>query len=609
MRRAFSKTFNKSMASVTDTLRTIAKGGSFLIEPRRPEDVFTPEDLSDQHRLIAQTAEQFIEREIVPHLDDIEEKKPGLLRELLEKAAELGLCATDIAPEYGGLGLDKVSSVIISEKMARDGAWAATVGAQAGIGILPIAFFGSESQKARYVPKLARGEWVGAYSLSESSSASDALHCRTRATLSPDGKFYLLNGVKMWVTNGGIADVYVVFARVDGEKFTAFIVERSFAGVSPGAEEHKMGIRGSSTTPLNLDNVPVPAENVLGEIGKGHQIAFNILNVGRLRLGAGCIGGCKLQMRPALKWAQEREAFGRPIADFGLIKEKLGGMVVRIFAAESMSYRTAGMIDRLLEGADRASAGGSEILASLQEYAVECSILKVAGTEVLDYVVDETVQIFGGYGFTTEYEVERTYRDQRVNRIFEGTNEINRLLIVDMLLKRSMKGELALIPAAQKLRDTALSPTAEPEDDGVLAPAAAIVEGGKRVVLLMSGLAVEKYRESLQDEQEIVAALSNLVIEAYAMESALLRAQKRLGAVSAEKASGHCDAAECYIHEAADRMEMEARRALSRLAEGDALRSSLAVLRRFLRRLPADTIELRRRLAARALAVGRYPFD
>ena len=599
------------MATATSATRGFIKGGSFLIEQRLPEEIFAPEDVNDQHRLIARTVEEFVEKEIVPNLDAIEEKKPGLLRELLQKAAEVGLCANDVPQKYGGLEMDKISSIIVSEKMARDGAWAATLGAQAGIGVLPIAFFGTDEQKEKYVPRLARAEWVGAYCLSEATSASDALNCKTKAVLGPDGKHYILNGSKMWITNGGIADVYVVFAKVDGEKFTAFIVERGFPGVSPGAEEHKMGIRGSSTTPLNLENVPVPVENVLGEIGKGHQIAFNILNMGRLKLGAGCIGACKYLIPEAAKWAQEREAFGHKIGDFGMIKEKLGGMVVRTYAAETMSYRTTGMIDNLLEDVDQsAPAAAQQILQALQEYAVECSILKVVGTETLDYVVDETVQIFGGYGFSSDYGVERAYRDQRVNRIFEGTNEINRLLTVDMLMKRSMKGQLALMPAAQKLLDEVLSgpPPEDVEDGQPLGEEAKLVEGAKKAALLVAGSAVQKYLQALADEQEIVGVLSNLVIDVYAMESVLLRARKKVGQSTDDGCATDLDAARCYIYEAADHMELEARRALARIAEGDTLRSQLALLRRFLRHTPADIIELKRRVANRAMELKRYPF-
>ena len=599
------------MATMTSVTRKFTKGGSFLIESRLPQEIFTPEDMTDQHRLIAQMAEEFAEKEIVPNLAAIEEKKPGLLRELLLKAAEAGLCANDVPQKYGVLELDKISSTIISEKMSRDGSWATTLGAQAGIGILPIAFFGTEAQKEKYVPKLARAEWVGAYCLSEATSASDALNCKAKAVLQPDGKHYILNGSKMWITNGGIADVYIVFAKVDGEKFTAFIVERGFPGVSPGAEEHKMGIRGSSTTPLNLENVPVPAENVLGDIGKGHQIAFNILNMGRLKLGAACIGACKYLIPQAVKWALEREAFSRKIADFGMIKEKLGGMVVQTYAAETMSYRTAGMIDNLLEDVDQsAPTAAKQILQALQEYAVECSILKVVGTETLDYVVDEAVQIFGGYGFSSDYGVERAYRDQRVNRIFEGTNEINRLLIVDMLMKRSMKGELALMPAAQRLLDEVLStsPPEEYENGQPLSEETKLVEGAKKAALLVAGSAVQKYLQALADEQEVIGVLSNLVMDVYAMESVLLRARKKLGQSAAETCVVDLDAARCCIHEAADRMEFEARRAVARIAEGDMLRSQLALLRRFLRHTPADTIELRRRVANRALELKRYPF-
>jgi alkylation response protein AidB-like acyl-CoA dehydrogenase len=599
------------MATTPFLTKTLIKGGSFLIEQRRPEDVFTPEDLTDQHRLIRQTARDFFEKEVLPHVDEIEAKQPGLLPELLKKAAELGLCANDVPQRFGGLELDKVSSIVVSEEMGRDGSWAVTIGAQAGIGILPIAFFGTEDQKTRYLPKVASAEWVGAYCLSESTSASDALNCKTKATLSADGRHYILNGSKMWITNGGIADVYVVFAKVDGEKFTAFIVERTYPGFSPGAEEHKMGIRGSSTTPLNLENVPVPVENVLGEVGKGHLIAFNILNVGRLKLGAGCVGGSKHLIVEAVKWAKEREAFGHRIADFGMIKEKLGEMVARTYAGESMSYRTTGMIDSLLEGVDQSAPSAAKvILEALQQYAVECSILKVMGTELLDFVADETVQLYGGYGFSSDYPIERTYRDQRVNRIFEGTNEINRLLIVDMLIKRSMKGELALIPAATKLLDEILSmsPTNGIEEEGLLAQEARLVEGGKKVALLVAGSAMQRFMQTFADEQEVIGALSNLVMEVYAMESALLRTQKKIEKTSAEACGLEIDATRAYVFDAADRMEVEARRALARIAQGDTLRTQLAVLRRFMKRTPVDTIELKRRVADRALELNRYPF-
>jgi len=587
------------------------KGGSFLIEQRTPEEIFTPEDMTDQHRLIAQTAEEFMEKEIVPRVREIEEKNPALLRELLRKAAEIGLPATDIPEKYGGLELDKISSIIVAEKTARNGSWTATIGAQAGIGTLPIAYFGTEAQKAKYVPRLASAEWVGAYALSEAGSASDALNCKTRATLSADGKHYILSGAKMWITNGGFADVFIVFAKVDGEKFTAFIVERSFAGVSPGAEEHKMGIRGSSTTPVNFENVPVPVENVLGEVGKGHLIAFNILNVGRLKLGAGCVGAAKFLIADSVGWARQREAFGRKISDFGLIKEKLGEMVALTYATESLSYRTGGLIDQHLEGVDQGSPGADgQILAALREYAVECSILKVVGTETLDWIVDEAVQIFGGYGFSSEYEVERTYRDQRVNRIFEGTNEINRLLITDMLLKRSMKGELGLIPAAQKLLDEVLSAPSDggSEDQEPLADVAAVLEGSRKAALLVAGSAVQKYLKALAEEQEVVAVISNLVMEIYAMESALLRACKKISKASADACRTEAAATRIFAYEAADRIDVQARRALTRIAEGDTLRTQLAILRRFLRRTAPDVIGLKRQVADRAIELGRYPF-
>jgi len=598
------------MTALAGVEKKVAPGGSFLIEARSPEEIVTPEDLTDQQRLIAQTAEEFVEKEILPRVKEIEERKLGLDRELLGKAAELGLTTADLPQQYGGLELDKISSILIAEKMARDGSWATIVGAQAGIGVLPIALFGTEDQKSRYLPKLATAEWVGAYCLSEATSGSDALNIKTTARLGADGRHYLLNGTKMWVTNGGIADVYVVFAKVDGEKFTAFIVERTFPGVSPGAEEHKMGIRGSSTTPLSLENVPVPIENVLGEVGKGHLIAFNILNIGRLKLGAGCVGGCKHLLAEALKWAKEREAFGRKIAEFGLIKEKLGEMVARIYAIESVSYRTAGMVDALLAGIDQSSpVAPPQILAALQQYAVECSILKVMGTEALDFVADETVQIFGGYGFSRDCAVERTYRDQRVNRIFEGTNEINRLLITEMLMKRSMKGELPLMSAAKRVLDDVLGPGAGVlVEESPLAQEMQLLDGAKKVVLLLAGSAVQRYLQALAEEQEVVGVLSDLVMEVYAMESALLRTQKKLARPGAETCRAECDATRVCVCEAAVRMEQGARRALARMAEGDTLRMQLALLRRWLRHTPHDVIRLRRQLANRALELNRYPF-
>ena len=599
------------MAEATVSVPQHIKGGSFLNESRLPEEVFTPEDISDEHRLIAQTAQEFIDQEVVPRLNDIEEKKPGVLRALLRKAAELGFCATDVPQKFGGLELDKVSSTLVAEKMARDGAWATTIGAQAGIGILPITFFGTEEQKAKYLPNLASAEWVGAYSLSEATSASDALNCKTTATLDTEGRRYILNGTKMWVTNGGIADVYVVFAKVNGEKFTAFIVERTFPGVTPGAEEHKMGIRGSSTTSLNLDNVPVPAGNVLGEVGKGHLIAFNILNMGRHRLGAGCAGGGKYLLADALKWAKERDAFGRKIADFGMIKEKLGEIVAQIYALESISYRTSGMIDSMLKGIDQGAAEApKQILQALQEYAVECSILKVMGTEILDFAADEAVQIFGGYGFSSGYDVERAYRDQRVNRIFEGTNEINRLLITDMLMKRSMKGQLPLLSAARKLTDEILgmAPLEEGDEEGILVREAKLVEGAKKVLLLVAGTSVQRFMTALEQEQEVIGVLSNLVIDIYAMDSVLLRTQKNHARSATHSDACDVAAARVYINGAVDRAEVDARRALARISEGDTLHTHLSLLRRFLRRTPPDSIGLRRQLADRALELGRYPF-
>ena len=595
------------------------QGGAFLIEPCPPDEVFTPEDLTDQHQLIAQTAREFVSKEVMPRSSDLEDpaKKHDLSRQLLGKAAELGLTAAQIPEAYGGLGLDKMSTLVIAEEMAAQGSFSSTFGTQVGIGSLPIVFFGTEEQKTQYLPRLAAAEMVGAYCLSEATSASDAMNARTKATLSPDGSHYLLNGTKMWITNGGFADLFTVFAKIDGEKFTAFLVERSTPGLTVGAEEKKMGIRGSSTTPLVLEDARVPTANVLGEIGKGHRIAFNILNFGRLKLGASSVAACRGLIEESVKWGKERVAFGRPIADYGLIKEKLGEMIVRAYAGRSMAYRTMGMIESLSEVPDSDSPGPSaKILEVMQEYAVECSIMKVFGAETLDFVVDQVVQIHGGYGYSAEYRVEQAYRDSRINRIFEGTDEINRLLLVNMLLKRSLKGELGLISAAKNLlEETLTAPSALPErgDSGQpLAVEARWVEGARKAVLLVAGSAVERYKKALSEEQEIMGALANMVIEVYAMESCLLRTLKNIQRKGGNIGGGQeigCDATRAAVYQGLDRVETEGRRALARIGEGDTQRIQLSLLRKYLKRTPVDVIALKRRVADRAIELGRYPFS
>jgi alkylation response protein AidB-like acyl-CoA dehydrogenase len=587
-----------------------AKGGSFLLESPSSQDVFTPADLTDDQKLIGQTAEEFVVKEVLPFVKDLEAKKPGLMAELVRKGAELGLMSGGIPEEYGGAGLDKVTTTVLTEKLSMYGGFAVTHGAHAGIGTLPIVYFGTEEQKKKYLPKLASAELIGAYALSEPQAGSDAQNSLTRAVLNSEGTHYVLNGQKMWITNGGFADLFIVFAKIDGEKFTAFIVEKKFPGCKPGNEEHKMGIHGSSTTPVFLENCHVPKENVLHEIGRGHIVAFNVLNSGRFTLGASCVGGAKQVLTTASKYSKERKAFGKQIGEFGLMKEKLAEMAVQIFAVESMIYRSAGYMEAAMHAAAGSGNKTQNTMKVLEEYAIESSIAKVYGSEMLDFVVDEGVQMFGGYGFHEDYPVCRAYRDSRINRIFEGTNEINRMLIIQMLMKRALSGQLALIPAAMKLADEILAgPSFEEAPEGVLAEETRAIANAKKMFLQAAGGALQKFREKLAEEQELIAALANMVMEIYAMESSLLRAQKAAASRGEEAAAVMIDTARVFISDAAERVDHEAKRAIAAVHEGDMLLTQMAVLKRFGKRPAIDTIALRRRIAAAVQAQDRYPFE
>ena len=592
----------------TTTTPTAIRGGSFLIEDRSPDEVFVPEEFSDEQRQIGQTTREFIANEVLPQAEELEQHKEGLTQSLLRKAGELGLLGGEIPEAYEGLGLDKISTTIIAEKIAGYGGFATSFGAQAGIGTLPIVYFGTEAQKKKYLPKLATGELLTSYCLSEAEAGSDALAAKTRADLTPDGKHYSLNGQKMWITNGGFADLFIVFAKVGGEKFSCFIVERNTPGFSTGAEEKKMGIKGSSTVPIFFDNAKVPAENLLHEVGRGHIVAFNILNSGRFKLAASAIGGGKNALAESVRYAKERKAFGQPIANFGLIQHKLAEMSILSYVAESMLYRTAGLIDAALAGVDHASGEVAQhAMKALEEYAIECSINKVYASEVLDYIVDEMVQIFGGYGYHEEYPAARAYRDSRINRIFEGTNEINRLLIVDMLFKRAAKGRLPLLSAAKKVASELMSAApAGLASSEPLAAEVALVAASKKAFLFASGVAAQKYMDKLRDEQEVVGVLADIVMDTYAAESALLRARK----IVSQK--GTADVlpvvmTQVFVRDALDRVERNARTALAACAAGDTLRSQLALLRRLLKREPVDAIALRRKVARATIEAGRYP--
>jgi len=586
---------------------TKISGGSFLLEERRPEEVFTPEDFSEQHQLIGQTAEEFAVNEILPNVEKIEHKDFSVTRDLLKKAGELGLSGVEIPEAYGGLEMDKVTAAVIADHIAKYAGFATTWGGHTGIGTLPIVYFGTEAQKKKYLPRLAAGEIVGAYALSEASSGSDAMNCRTKATLSSDGKQYILNGEKMWITNAGFADLFTVFAKIDGEKFSAFLVEKDFPGISIGAEEHKMGIRGSSTCPVILNDCKVPVENLLGEIGKGHVIAFNILNVGRFKLGAMCVGGARVALENSIGYAKQRKAFNKVIADFGLVREKIANMAVGIFTGESLVYRTVGMMDAALNEVDKSSPDAAkETRKAIEEYAVECSIIKVWGSEMIDYVADEMVQIYAGYGFVEEYPAERTYRDARINRIFEGTNEINRLIITGFLLKRAMSGQLPLMPAIKKLMDEVLSGPSSDEFDGPLAEERKLVGQAKKLGLFAAGAATQKYMQAIQDQQEVMGAIADMTIETYAMESVVLRTQKIVQTKGENAAALPLAMTRVYLSHAMEKIEAAAKKVIAAVADGDMLRTQLAILRRLAKYEPFNVIELRQQIAQKMIERGKY---
>ena len=583
------------------------RGGAWLLDATDSDSVFTPERLTDEHKLIAQTAAEFVRNEVLPAIPRLEQKDWTVVRQLLRRCGELGLLGVDVPEAYGGVALDKVSSALISDRV-RSASFSAAMGAQANLTITPIYLFGTESQKQKYLPGLLSGETVGAYALSETGSGSDALGAKTRAVKQPDGTF-VLNGEKMWITNGGFADVFVVFAKVDGEQFTAFIVERAFGGLTSGKEEHKMGLQGSSTTAVILQDVRVPAENVLGEIGKGHKVAFNVLNFGRFKLGAACCGGAAGAIDEAVKYAAARRQFGQPIASFGAIKHKLGEMIARAYATESLVYRTAGLIDARIAATPHEATDGSAALAAFEEYAVEASIAKVACSEALNYILDENIQIHGGNGYVQDYPAERHYRDSRVNRIFEGTNEINRLLIPGMLARRAVKGELPLIPAAKALQDELLGPPAlAAADDATLAEERRTVDVCRKTALMVFGLALQTYGHSLADQQEVLMHLADILMDVYSADSARLRADAAVRG-HLQHAPYHVDAARVFVNDAALRIEVSARQALAAMAEGDTLRMMLAALRRLLKVTPVNTVVLRRRLADAAVEHGGYLFQ
>jgi alkylation response protein AidB-like acyl-CoA dehydrogenase len=587
--------------------KKIVKGGAFLIEERTPEEIFTPEDFTEEHRMIAETTRQFIDNEVSPRIDELEKHDWKLSRELISKAAELGLIGANIPEEYGGLGLDQTSGALIGENIGRSASFATTLGAESGIGLLPIVYFATEAAKQKYLPRIAAGELVTAYALTEAGAGSDAMAGKATAKLSDDGKEYIINGEKMWITNGGFADIFIVFAKVDGDKFSAFIVERQ-PGLTSGAEEHKMGIKGSSTTALVLSDVRTPVENLLGEVGKGHKIAFNILNIGRFKLGAMCVGGMKLMVHESVRYANERQQFGKSISSFGAIKAKLGEQAIQTWVGESMIYRTLGMIEAGVGAVDSKDLDAR--LRAIEEYAAECSIIKVALSEYCNYVADEMVQIFGGYGYSADYPAERAYRDSRINRIFEGTNEINRMLIPGRLMKNAMSGRLALLPAAQALMDEVLSPQMSgfDDDDSLLAAEQKLTTNAKKVALMTLGTAAQKYMMKLADQQEILMGIADIIMDTYAMETAILRTRKLVAAKGESASERYLDMTRVFCNDAVERIEARAKNTLSGMAEGDELRTLLAALRRFTKLQPMNTIAARQRIADAMIEKNKWVY-
>ncbi len=587
--------------------KTIVKGGAFLIEERKTEEVFTPEDFTEEHRMIAETTRQFVDNEVSPRIEELEKHDWKLARELVGKAADLGLIGATIPEEFGGLGLDQTSGALVGENIGRSASFATTLGAESGIGLLPIVYFATEAAKQKYLPRIATGELITAYALTEAGSGSDAMAAKATARLSDDGKEYILNGEKMWITNGGFADIFIVFAKVDGDKFSAFIVERQ-PGLTSGAEEHKMGIKGSSTTALVLSDVRTPVENLLGEVGKGHKIAFNVLNIGRFKLGAMCVGGMKLMVHESVRYANERHQFGKPISSFGAIKSKLAEQAIRTWVGEGMIYRTLGMIEAGIGAVD--SKDMDARLRAIEEYAAECSIIKVALSEYCDYVVDEMVQIYGGYGYSADYPAERAYRDSRINRIFEGTNEINRMLIPGRLMKSALSGNLPLLPAAQALMDEVLSPQigSLDDDESLLSAEQKLTTNAKKVALMTLGTAAQKFMMKLGDQQEILMGIADIIMDTYAMETAVLRALKLANSEGEEAAARYLDMTRVFCNDAVGRIEAKAKNTLAGMSEGDELRTLLAALRRFTKLQPMNTIAARQRIADELIAANKYVY-